>query len=81
MSSDSLTIAHKRYEIPIHYGTHPRSGAAIAASDPRQIKTSDGDFGRVAHDPSFTDTASRGPLDWPAGCLGPPALSLGLLVR
>ena len=52
--ADSLTVidnrTEKKYEIPIKHGT-------IKAMDLRQIKTSDGDFGLMSYDPSFTNTA------------------------
>ncbi len=52
--ADSLTVidnrTEKKYEIPIEHGT-------IKAMDLRQIKTSDGDFGLMSYDPSFTNTA------------------------
>jgi citrate synthase len=41
----------KQYELPIEHG-------AIRAADLRQIKTSDDDFGLMAYDPAFTNTAS-----------------------
>jgi citrate synthase len=62
MATDTLTITDnrtgRRYEVPIHYGTYPTYGAAIAATDLRQIKVSDEDFGLLAYDPGFTNTAS-----------------------
>jgi citrate synthase len=62
MASDSLTITDnrtgKQYELPIRYGTYPTYGAAIDALDLRQIKVSDEDFGLLARDPGFTNTAS-----------------------
>jgi citrate synthase len=62
MASDTLTITDNRtgrsYEVPIQYGTYPTYGAAIAAVDLRQIKASDEDFGLLAYDPGFTNTAS-----------------------
>jgi citrate synthase len=62
MASDSLTITDnrtgKQYELPIRYGTYPTYGAAIDALDLRQIKVSDDDFGLLARDPGFTNTAS-----------------------
>jgi citrate synthase len=62
MASDSLTITDnrtgKQYEFPIRYGTYPTYGAAIDALDLRQIKVSDEDFGLLARDPGFTNTAS-----------------------
>jgi citrate synthase len=41
----------KSYEIPIRNG-------AINASELRQIKTSEGDFGLMSYDPGFLNTAS-----------------------
>ncbi len=62
MARDSLTITDNRtgrsYELPIQYGTYPRYGAAIRASDLRQIKASEDDFGLLAFDPGFTNTAA-----------------------
>ncbi len=59
---DSLTITDNRtgktYELPINYGTYPKYGAAINGMDLRQIKVSDDDFGLLAYDPSFGNTAS-----------------------
>jgi citrate synthase len=59
---DTLTIIDNRtgktYEVPIHYGTYPASGAVINTADLRQIKTSDDDFGLMGYDPAFTNTAS-----------------------
>ncbi|MHC5114457.1 MAG: citrate synthase [Planctomycetota bacterium] len=53
--SDKLTITDHRtdqtYEVPITDG-------AIRAMDLRQIKTSEDDFGLLAYDPAFTNTAS-----------------------
>ena len=60
--SDSLTIIDnrtgKKYEVPISYGTYQEYGAAIAAAELRKIKTSEDDFGLVAYDPGFVNTAS-----------------------
>ena len=62
MGQDSLTITDNRtgktFEIPSHYGTYPEYGAAINASELRQIKASEEDFGLLTYDPSFTNTAS-----------------------
>ncbi len=59
---DTLTITDNRtgktYELPINYGTYPKYGAAINGMDLRQIKASDDDFGLLAYDPSFGNTAS-----------------------
>src|SRR5262245_52893155 len=55
MGSDSLTITDNRtgktYELPIEHDT-------IRALDLRQIKTGPEDFGLMAYDPAFTNTAS-----------------------
>jgi citrate synthase len=52
---DTLTITDnrtgKQYEVPIADG-------AIRATDLRQIKTSDEDFGLMTYDPAFMNTAS-----------------------
>ena len=52
---NTLTITDNRtrrtYEIPIH------DGDVIRAMDLRQIKVQDGDFGMMAYDPGFTNTA------------------------
>jgi citrate synthase len=62
MTQDSLTITDNRtgqtYEVPIEYGTYATYGAAIAAAELRKIKASEDDFGLVAYDPGFTNTAS-----------------------
>jgi len=62
MAKDSLTITDNRtgesYELPIQYGTYPHYGAAILASDLRKIKASEQDFGLLAFDPGFTNTAA-----------------------
>ena len=55
MPKDTLTITDDRtgatYTIPIQNDT-------IRAIDLRQIKTGEGDFGLMAYDPAFTNTAS-----------------------
>src|SRR5262245_41577124 len=55
MSSDSLTITDNRtgatYEVPIDQG-------AIRTLALRQIKTGPEDFGLLAYDPAFLNTAS-----------------------
>ncbi|HEU5012065.1 MAG TPA: citrate synthase [Roseiflexaceae bacterium] len=55
MSRDTLSVTDNRtgktYEIPITDG-------AIKASDLRQIKASDTDFGLMSYDPGFTNTAA-----------------------
>ena len=54
-STDSLTITDNRtgetYEIPVQDG-------AIRSMDLRQIKTSEDDFGLLAYDPAFKNTAN-----------------------
>src|SRR5690606_24041569 len=53
--ADTLTITDnrtgKQYEVPIADG-------AVKAMDLRQIRTSDDDFGLMAYDPAFQNTAS-----------------------
>src|SRR6266571_2330 len=55
VTKDSLTITDNRtgssYEVPIQDGT-------IRAMDLRQIKTDPDDFGLMAYDPAFTNTAA-----------------------
>ncbi|MBW2465106.1 MAG: citrate (Si)-synthase, partial [Deltaproteobacteria bacterium] len=55
MSKDSLTVTDNRtgqtYELPVDNGT-------VRAMDLRQIKTSDDDFGLMAYDPAYKNTAS-----------------------
>ena len=55
MASDTLTITDNRtgkaYELPISEGT-------IKATDLRQIKTGDDDFGLMTYDPAFMNTAA-----------------------
>ncbi|MFL5872431.1 MAG: citrate synthase [Solirubrobacterales bacterium] len=55
MASDSLTITDNRtgesYEVPISDGT-------VRAMDLRQIKVDEGEFGLMAYDPAFTNTAA-----------------------
>lgn len=62
MGKDSVTITDNRtgktYEVPIFYGTYPKYGAAIPASELREIKVSDDDFGLLAYDPGYMNTAS-----------------------
>jgi citrate synthase len=59
---DSVTIVDNRtgkeYELPISYGRYPTYGASINCSELRQIKVSDEDFGLLAYDPGFSNTAS-----------------------
>ena len=54
-TNDTLRVTDSRtgrsYELPIVDG-------AIRAMDLRQIKTSDDDFGLLAYDPAFQNTAS-----------------------
>ena len=62
MARDTLTVIDNRtgktYEIPIHYGTYPKYGAAIRAMDLRQIRVDDEDFGLLTYDPGLTNTES-----------------------
>jgi citrate synthase len=62
MGKDSLTITDNRtgktYEVPIYYGTYDKYGAAISSAGLREIKVSDDDFGLLAYDPGYTNTAS-----------------------
>ena len=62
MPKDSLTITDNRtgksYELPIQYGTYPKDGASIRTMDLRQIKVASDDFGLMAYDPAFMNTAS-----------------------
>src|SRR6476660_7767040 len=55
MASDSLTITDNRtgesYEVPISDGT-------VRAMDLRQIKVDENEFGLMAYDPAFTNTAA-----------------------
>jgi len=55
MSENTLTITDnrtgKQYTLPIEHGT-------IKATELRQIKTSDDDFGLMTYDPAFMNTAS-----------------------
>ena len=55
MPQDSLTITDNRtgrtYEIPVSEGT-------VRATDLRQIKVSDDDFGLMTYDPAFMNTAA-----------------------
>src|ERR1700730_4625373 len=54
-TGSTLTVTDNRtgatYELPIEDGT-------VRAMDLRQIKTGEGDFGLMAYDPAFTNTAS-----------------------
>jgi citrate synthase len=55
MSSETLTVTDnrtgKQYEIPIRDG-------AIPSMELRKIKASDDDFGLMAYDPAFMNTAN-----------------------
>ncbi len=55
MGKDSLSVTDNRtgktYELPIEHGT-------IRAMDLRKIKTRPDDFGLLAYDPAFINTAS-----------------------
>src|SRR3984893_290807 len=54
-ANETLTVTDNRtgaaYELPVQDGT-------VRAIDLRQIKTSDEDFGLMAYDPAYTNTAS-----------------------
>ncbi len=60
--SDRLSIHDNRtgnkHELDLSYGTHVDAGSAISASDLREIKTSDHDFGVLVHDPGFMNTSA-----------------------
>lgn len=62
MAKDTLTVidnrTNKSYEIPLMYGLYPNESCAIRATDLRQIKTSEDDFGVMTYDPAFLNTAS-----------------------
>jgi len=62
MAKESITLIDNRtgksYEIAISYGIYPLDGAAIRASDLRQVKVSEDDFGLMSYDPAFMNTAS-----------------------
>ena len=62
MAKDSITLVDNRtgksYEIAISYGIYPLDGAVIRASDLRQLKVSEDDFGLMSYDPAFMNTAS-----------------------
>src|SRR5215472_16923448 len=62
MAKDTLTVidnrTNKSYEIPLMYGLYPTESSAIRATDLRQIKVSDDDFGVMTYDPAFMNTAS-----------------------
>jgi citrate synthase len=62
MAKDTLTIVdnrtNKSYEIPLMYGLYPTESSAIRATDLRQIKISEDDFGVMTYDPAFMNTAS-----------------------
>jgi citrate synthase len=64
MGKDSLTVTDNRtgktYELPIELGT-------IRATDLRKIKTSPEDFGLMAYDPAFMNTAAC-PTSRPRTC-------------
>jgi len=55
MASETLSVVDnrtgKKYEIPVHEG-------AINATDLRQIRASEDDFGLMSYDPAFMNTAS-----------------------
>src|SRR6202140_5614351 len=54
-AQERLTVTDSRtertYELPVQDGT-------VRAMDLRQIKTDEGDFGLMAYDPAYTNTAS-----------------------
>jgi citrate synthase len=62
MAKDTLTVidnrTNKSYEIPLMYGLYPTESSAIRATDLRQIKISEDDFGVMTYDPAFMNTAS-----------------------
>jgi citrate synthase len=62
MAKDTLTVidnrTNKSYEIPLMYGLYPNESCAIRATDLRQIKISEDDFGVMTYDPAFMNTAS-----------------------
>ncbi|HEY7320751.1 MAG TPA: citrate synthase [Candidatus Binatia bacterium] len=62
MAKDTLTVidnrTNKSYEIPLIYGLYPNESCAIRATDLRQIKISEDDFGVMTYDPAFMNTAS-----------------------
>jgi citrate synthase len=62
MAKETITLIDNRtgksYEMDITYGTYPLDGAAVKASDLRQVKTSKDDFGLMSYDPAFMNTAS-----------------------
>ena len=62
MAKDTLTVidnrTNKSYEIPLMYGLYPTESSAIRATDLRQIKVSEDDFGVMTYDPAFMNTAS-----------------------
>jgi citrate synthase len=59
---DTLTIIDnrtgKQYEVPIFHGTYPEYASAIPAQELRKIKVSEDDFGLLAYDPAFKNTAA-----------------------
>jgi citrate synthase len=62
MAKDTLTVidnrTNKSYEISLMYGLYPNESCAIRATDLRQIKISEDDFGVMTYDPAFMNTAS-----------------------
>lgn len=62
MGKDSLTITDNRtgqtYELPISYGEYPDQSANIRATDLRQIKVTEDEFGLLGYDPGFMNTAA-----------------------
>jgi len=64
MSDETLSVTDNRtgktYELPVTDGT-------VRAMDLRQIKVDEDDFGLMAYDPAFTNTAScRSATSWPS---------------
>ena len=59
---DTLTIKDNRtgkeYEVPVFHGTYPEYGSATVTPQLRNIKLSEDDFGLLAYDPGFKNTAS-----------------------
>jgi citrate synthase len=59
---ETLTIIDnrtgKQYEVPIDHGTYDKYGSFIRADALKKIKSSDDDFGLMAYDPAFMNTAS-----------------------
>ena len=60
--AESLTIKDNRtgaeLETPVTWGTYKEYGSAVPATDFRQLKTSEDDFGLLTYDPGLGNTAS-----------------------